>query len=104
MCVSVNPTDWLDSPIPSHSFHPSVSSFNQATACLGEHAPQFVGEAAFKARLGALVKAVTEHLHSLQARNSARLDARCLGVREALMANATALVRPTAKSTDEKGG
>ena len=72
---------------------------------MGEHAPQFVGEQAFRAQLGSLVKAVAEHLKQLQTRNSARLDTRCKAVREALRANATALVKPLlAKSTDEKGG
>lgn len=72
---------------------------------MGEHAPQFVGEQAFRAQLGSLVKAVAEHLKLLQTRNSARLDTRCKAVREALRANATALVKPLlAKSTDEKGG
>lgn len=76
----------------------------QATACLGEHAPQFVGEQAFRTQLGSLVKAVAEHLKQLQNRNSARLNTRCKAAREALCANATALVNPLAKSTDEKGG
>lgn len=81
------------------------TALQQATACLGEHAPQFVGEQAFRAQLGSLVKAVAEHLKQLQTRNSARLDTRCKAVREALHANATALVKPLlAKSTDEKGG
>ena len=79
------------------------TTYIQATACLGQHAPQFVGEQAFRVQLASLVKAVTEHLKQLQARNSARVDARCKAARDAMRANASALVKPLAKSIDEKG-
>lgn len=101
VCVSHNGGE--HKPLCLCAFTAFTHTHTQATACLGTHAPAFVGETAFRTRLGALVKAVTEHQRALLARNSVRLNARCEAARTALMANATLLVKPTHKSTDEAG-